>query len=147
MPAPYLDTECDNLIFNEAYEKDDADIGEYDVELQAQLFEEYSRASRHTPPRSPSRHTPPRYTPPPPRNPLYAPSTSRILQCPHCREGFEIVDRNCGIFICGATYEGQLPPHDEAFAHAAKRLGYLRVGCGKQFRIDKHGIPVPCTKM
>lgn len=58
-----------------------------------------------------------------------------ILACPRCGCPVEIAAFNCGVFICGATRAGQLPPHDEAGARRAAAAGELVAGCGGQFAV------------
>jgi hypothetical protein len=70
-----------------------------------------------------------------------------FFTCPHCKRTIEMLEKNCGIFICGVDRRTHKPvnPHDEAGAAKLLEDGFL-IGCSKQFRLDAAaGKMVPCT--
>jgi hypothetical protein len=59
-----------------------------------------------------------------------------VHRCPRCRIPLSVLqDVNCGVFVCGATKEGQLDPH------GASRGG-LVAGCGQPLRLQGNQLVV-----
>ena len=69
------------------------------------------------------------------------PSDPIVLECPHCKQLFEIVELNCRIFRCGILKENytQIPPHSTKDVCDDLKARDLIFGCGKPFRIEKNG--------
>jgi hypothetical protein len=69
---------------------------------------------------------------------------SLIIECPHCNITIFVEALNCRIFRCGILKLNgtQIDPHLNQ--NGCERLSGLIYGCGKPFRIDICGNPVPC---
>lgn len=65
----------------------------------------------------------------------------RLVACPHCGIGIEIIELNCCIFRCGMYRESgrQIHPHlPQPECERLKRQGEI-YGCGRPFRVDVDG--------
>ena len=64
-----------------------------------------------------------------------------LVECPHCTQTIEIVEKNCCIFRCGIYKKNykQIDPHLPKDA-CVKLVNQSKIyGCGKPFRIENTG--------
>lgn len=69
-----------------------------------------------------------------------------IIKCPHCKITIVVEALNCRIFRCGLLKSNgtQMDPHlNQASCEFLYNNGLI-YGCGKPFRVDMSGNPVPC---
>ena len=69
-----------------------------------------------------------------------------MIECPHCKITIIVEALNCRIFRCGIKKSNgtQIDPHlNQASCEFLYNNGLI-YGCGKPFRVDMSGNPVPC---
>jgi hypothetical protein len=69
-----------------------------------------------------------------------------IIKCPHCKITIAVEALNCRIFRCGILKSNgtQIDPHLKQTSCELLYNNGLIYGCGKPFRVDMSGNPVPC---
>lgn len=69
-----------------------------------------------------------------------------IIECPHCKITIFVEALNCRIFRCGIKKSNgtQIDPHLKQTSCEYLYNNGLIYGCGKPFRVDMSGNPVPC---
>jgi len=69
-----------------------------------------------------------------------------IIECPHCNIAILVEALNCRIFRCGILKSNgkQIDPHLNKPECERLYNNGLIYGCGKPFRVENDGNPIPC---
>jgi len=73
-------------------------------------------------------------------------SSSPFIECPYCNITILVEALNCRIFRCGVLKSNgkQIDPHlNQSGCEYLYNAGLI-YGCGKPFRVDICGNPIPC---